>query len=847
MSKRSTDMYSKEGDVILGILAAVHLDTIYPPTTFAEPPPPRRCERINAIFYQSILAMKFAINEINSSPTLLPNTTLGFQIHDSCFSEVGAIDGTLQQLSNVKETIPNYSCLFHPKLAGFIGDGPSAEALPMARILGVSWFPQISYAAGLPILSDKVLFPSFLRTVTSVSFQPYALVQLMLHFGWTWIGILSSSSELSLQGSQMFKKMAAKNEICIEFYETLRTETLKTSLANLAHILETSSVNVIVCFTASDIIPVLKAVSPLKMTKKIWIGVTSWIPSQVFFFRDIREILNGTLGLAVYSGHIPGFKDFLHNIQPFKETEDVFLKLFWEQAFNCNLVNGINETKAGSIVYNGRICSGKEELESLDVSVFEKNDFRFPYSAYKAVYAFAQALHNLLNCRPHEGPFTNRSCADSKDFKPWQMLHYLKNVHMETDNGSHLLFDASGDSPPFLDLLYWHVTSNDTSSFIKVGKYDAAATLGPKLIIEESSILWGGKYFQVPVSVCSESCAPGYRKSGIAGRPICCFTCVHCPVGSISNQTDSLDCMKCPDDHWSNYNKDTCIPKEIDFLSFGEPLGLILALISSFLFFNASGTLCIFIRYRHTPVVRANNRQLSYILLVALMLCFLSSIIFIGRPARLTCMLRQVIFGISFSLSVSCVMAKTIMVVIAFRATKPGSKLRRWIGSRTSYSIVLICIFIELVLGFIWIGMSPSFPDLNNSATSTKITAECNEGSILMFYSMLGFLGILACVSFGIAYLAQTLPDRFNEAKFITFSMLLFVSVWLSFIPAYLSTKGKYLVAVEIFAILSSGAGLLYCIFAPKVYIIYLKPAMNTRDILVSKSEISTRNCKKVA
>ncbi|XP_078518772.1 extracellular calcium-sensing receptor-like, partial [Lissotriton helveticus] len=831
--------YSKEGDVIFGILAAVHLETVISSAKyiFAEPPAPRRCQRINPKYYQSVLGMVFAINEINKSPYLLPNTTLGFEIYDSCSSEVGAIGGTLQQLSGGKKTIPNYCCHISPKLAGFIGDGPSAEALPMARILGLSRFPQISYAAGLPILSDKIQFPSFFRTVGSASLQTEPFVELLLHYRWTWIGILTSDNDLSLQGSRMFKEEAAKNGICTEFLEILPTQTKRSNLAHVTNIIQKSSSNVIVCFAFPvDISLVLNEISLQGITRKIWLGTSSWIPSPVFSQRDLWKTLNGTLGMTVLKGELLGFKEFLYSIDPLKDTNDIFMKKFWEQVFYCKWKDVFNETNFNNMTFVNGFCTGTEKLESLDASVFGVKDITTPYYAYKATYALAMALHDLLHCSHQQGPFPNRSCADPKDFQPWQMLHYVKHVRMSSSAGSEFLFDSSGDPPSLMEVFYWHMTSSDTSSFIKVGIYNGRASKGSKLVINESSILWGGKHTGVPLSVCSESCAPGYRKSAMTGHPVCCFFCVPCPDGSIINQTDALECLKCPEDQWSSGDKVQCIAKITDFLSYMEPLGYILALISIFFFLNTLGIVCIFIRYRHTPVVRANNLHLSYILLVALMPCFLCSLVFIGRPNRVTCMLRQVIFAVSFSLAVSCVMAKTIMVVIAFRATKPNSNFRRWLSSRTSYTIILSCTTIELSLAIIWLTTSPPFPELNNSAVNVKIEAACNEGSILMFYCMLVFLGLLACISFWIAFLARNLPDNFNEAKFITFSMLVFVSVWLSFIPAYLSTKGKYLVAVEIFAILSSGAGLLFCIFAPKIYIMLVRPERNSREFLMKTS-----------
>ncbi|XP_044272990.1 vomeronasal type-2 receptor 26-like [Varanus komodoensis] len=679
------------------------------------------------------------------------------------------------------------------------------------------------------------------------SLQYAGILSLLLHFGWTWIGTVIMDNDNGERFLQMVVPLFSESGICFAFIEKIPELTVGSDIkdlfvkgAKVRDNIEDSTANVLVANGESYSMALFRYLPYLSEREHVTdtpIGKVVIATAQVeltsfVYQRDWNmDFFHGALTFTIQSNDIPGFREFLNAQNPFSPKGDGFIRSFWQNAFSCVFP----DQSLGSLDQN--ICTGDEKLERLPVTYFEMRLTGHSYNVYNAAHAVAHALHTMSSSGPKDRGMVTRGRLTFQSQVQWQLHHFLKAVSFNNSAGDKVSFNQNGELVTGFDVINWIVSSNQSFQRVKVGRMEAQAAPGQAFTISPDAITWNSWFNQTqPLSTCSESCNPGSMKKIKEGEPFCCYDCIPCPKGKISGKNDMHYCYSCEDGKYPSKHQDFCIPKSVNFFSYEEPLGVI---ITSFvIIFCLITALVLGIVWKHheTPIVKANNRHLTYSLLVSLLLCFLCALLFIGQPQQVTCLLRQTAFGLIFSVAVSCVLTKTVMVVLAFRATKPGCTMRKWMGKRLVNILLLSCCLLQAAICLAWLATSPPFPDIDMHSVAEEIVLECNEGSITMFYCVLGYLGFLAMVSFMVAFLARKLPDSFNEAKFITFSVLVFCSVWLSFVPSYLSTKGKYLVTVEIFSILASSSGLLGCIFFPKCYIILLRPELNTKEHLVRKT-----------
>ncbi|KTF95366.1 hypothetical protein cypCar_00031723 [Cyprinus carpio] len=482
------------------------------------------CEKFNMEGFQHAQTMAFAIDEINKNPNLLPNITLGYHLYDNCVMLGMAFRAAMSLSSGTEESFPNLNCTGPPPVIGIVGDASSTPSIAISSVMGLFRVPIVSHYATCSCLSDRKKYPSFFRTIPSDAFQVRAMVQILRHFEWTWVGLLYSDDDYGIYAAQLFQQEMQLFGHCVAFSEILPNDHNPRDIQRIIGLIQASTARVVVVFALSSyLLPLMDEVVLQNMTGRQWIASEAWATSLEYHTPRFLPFLGGTLGIAIRRGEIQGLHDFLLHLHPSNDPRNNMLKIFWENMFGCSFESGDRKSDGEHLK---KVCTGKEDLSNTHTTYTDVSGLRASYNVYKAVYALAHALHDLMQCEEGRGPFSGNKCADIINLKPWQP----------------------------------------------------------------------------PRSVCSESCLPGTRRATRKGLPVCCFDCLPCGDGDISNTTDAIECTVCPEDFWSNPDKDQCVPKEVEFLSYEEPLGISLTSASLLGACFCALVMVIFAFHRNTPI-----------------------------------------------------------------------------------------------------------------------------------------------------------------------------------------------------------------------------------------------------
>ncbi|XP_021004811.1 vomeronasal type-2 receptor 116-like [Mus caroli] len=721
-----------------------------------------------------------------------------------------------------RKVLPNYNCKKRNFTAALTGTSWITSA-QIGTLLQLFRFPQITFGPYDPFLSDRGQYPSLYQMAPKDTSLSLAIVSLMVHFRWSWIGLILPDDHKGNKILSDFRQEMERKRICTAFVKMIPA-TWTSSFVKFWENMDDT--NIIIIYGDIDSLEgLMRNIGQRLLTWHVW--VMNIEPHIIEY--DNHFMLDSFHGSLIFKHNYREnfeFTKFIRTVNPKKYPEDIYLPKMWYLFFMCSF-SDINCQVLDS-------CQTNASLDMLPSQIFDVVMSEESTSIYNGVYAVAHSLHEMRLQQLQTQPYENE---EGMEFFPWQLNTFLKDIEVR-DNRS---LDWRQTTDAEYDILNLWNLPKGLGLKVKIGNFYANAPQGQQLSLSEQMIQWPEIFSEIPQSVCSESCGPGFRKVTLEHKAICCYNCTPCADNEISNETDVDQCVKCPESHYANTEKSNCYQKSVSFLAYEDPLGMALASIALCLSALTAFVIGIFVKHKDTPIVKANNQALSYTLLITLKFCFLCSLNFIGQPNIVACILQQTTFAVAFTVALATVLAKAITVVLAFKVSFPGRMVRWLMISRGPNYIIPICTLIQLLLCGIWMAISPPYIDQDAHIEHGHIIIVCNKGSAVAFHSVLGYLCFLALGSYTMAFLSRNLPDTFNESKFLSLSMLVFFCVWITFLPVYHSTKGKVMVAMEVFSILASSTALLAFIFGPKCYIILLRPEKNSFNHIREKRTTHSR------
>ncbi|XP_061839437.1 G-protein coupled receptor family C group 6 member A [Nerophis lumbriciformis] len=797
------------GDVVIGGIFSIHRRVNRKEDLFA--PQEYSCLELKDGSIGLVLSMINAIEVVNKSPLLRDvNLTLGYRIHDSCRDVSTGLKATADLVQQA-ECAP--TC--QQPVVAVIGAAFSEMSIAVARQLSIDMIPQISYSSSAMSLGNKHRFPSFMRTIPGDEHQTAAMVRLISRNGWNWVGMIISDGDYGRSALESFASKASDNGICLAFKTIIphKDGAEDSAIEQAARtISQNQKAKVIVSFAKSTHMEKLfeelrkemeKSGQGVKNMRRVWIASDSW--SSLRDVSDLEDI-GDVVGFNFKTGDTSSFNEYLSRLETsgYDSTQN---NTFLEKLFKQTNTSGV---------------SGNTDLASEVVkNIKEKTNTALILSVEMAVSAIAEAVASICS---------SKHCKTPGTLQPWEVLEALRKNTFE-HQGKTYAFDRRGDIIEGYDI------SMGPSFGGKEHANDIVATYVPhdNIFFLTNSSSNNTKRFvdlKLIVSKCSNSCVPGEYKKTSDGQHTCCYECVNCTENYYSNDTDMDQCLSCDNKfEWSPRGSFSCLPKKMVYFSWHDRFAAVL------LAFCALGILLVlmvsvlFLHQRDTPVVKAAGGLLSIVILLSLSVSFISALLFVGKPSHLQCKVRQVLFGISFTLCVSCILVKSLKILLAFQLNiKIQGALQK---VYQSVLIIVGCVALQAVICTCWLVLKS--PVSHVTLQPKTMLEDCYEGSYLAFGVMLGYIALLAFVCFICAFIGRKLPQGYNEAKFITFSMLLYLISWLLFVPIYVTTSGMYLPAVEMVVILMSNYGILGCHFLPKCYIMLFRKDQNTSSAFREK------------
>nr|XP_017497317.2 taste receptor type 1 member 1 isoform X1 [Manis javanica] len=440
---------------------------------------------------------------------------------------------------------------------------------------------------------------------------------------------------------------------------------------------------------------------------------------------------------------------------------------------------------------------------------------------------------------------TNHAATSAALLSPFLVPLLLGQIHKVNFllHEDIVIFNDSGDPLNGYDIIVWDWNGPEWT-FRVIG----SSTQSPvRLDINKTKIQWHGKDNQVPKSVCSSDCPEGHQRV-IVGFYHCCFECVPCEAGTFLNRSDLHSCQPCGREEWAPEGSQNCFPRTVVFLTWHEPISCMLLAANTLLLLVVAGTAGLFAWHLDTPVVRSAGGRLCFLMLGSLAGGSCGLYGFFGEPTVPMCLLRQALFVLGFAIFLSCLTIRSFQLVFIFKfSAKVPTFYNAWVRNHGAGLFVVISSTAQLLICLTWLVVWTPLPIREYQRFPQLVVLDCTEANSLGFMLAFAYNGFLSVSAFACSYLGKDLPENYNEAKCVTFSLLLNFVSWIAFFTTASVYQGKYLPAVNLLAVLSSLSSGFSGYFLPKCYVILCRPDLNSTEHFQASILNYTRRCGSTA
>ncbi|XP_070782144.1 olfactory receptor CB1 [Enoplosus armatus] len=799
------------GDVVMGIMLPCHhkvtaLHERIRPESFS-------CSDFDLESFLKSLAVIHEIEEINAAG-FLPGVHLGYLMCDTCSHASKALQNVGHMLAvNMSLNVKCDYTDFRPRVKIILGALYSEVSIAVARLLNVYMVPLLSSTASSPELSDKLRYPVFTRTIPSDKHQTKAVAKLMRHYGWNWVGVVYGDDDYGRAAFQSFFSSAEANSVCLAYQEMLphyldHSDSMQR-IKQVAQQVRSSNAQVILLILKAELVEVLFKEMMRTNTSRTWIASDAWSRSWSLAQMDGINKVGDILGFTFVAGKSESFDNYLKNLTATPGGYNHFIEHYKNLRFNCTPECFSNKPPpycpTKTKMKSDTACNFKDPQEQNDDYLVRALDTSEAFLSKVAVWAVANALKKLLNCN-------SSACLGEINFPPWKLLKELKRVRFELDN-QNFFFDENGDFVNGYDLIIWGKDGHHRR-FQRIGRYHV---LDERIELDVKNYIWlSTANNTTPQSRCSERCAPGWVKKIL--NVSCCYNCTPCVEGTYSDAWDLHICKKCPNGTWSLKGWNHCKSRWESYLQWSDPHPITMMAAAAFGILLLLVISIIFLVYRDSPPMKRAEVRLSCVMMAGLAVSFASVICFMGKPSVHLCRARQVMYAMGFTLCVSCNLVKAYRTFLVFLPF--GQITNRQLHKLYKPPVIVIVITaVQGIICLLWLIFdSPDIDDTPPSPQSMKKIIQCSEGATYIgFGIMLSYIALLALVGFLLAFKGRKVPQEFSETGYIIFSMLMYLFVWVCFIPVYI-TNNEEGTPVQASAILVSSYGIIFCHFLPKCY-----------------------------